>query len=214
MLLELRDRGVQRVAYPVAGRRTATSSSWPVTDERWTDGVEEDKGSPTSVDDRFADGQLDVLSASTCGGSRTAPGFVALWHDAWRFGEPRILVPPRDGSSLPVAKLFSAIESLADRFDVQRVVLDSNADGEHLAQRLESELDLRVTVPEAGPMCEAAGRFASLLRDGELSTPDDPEFTSHVLAAVAKTMPDGSWRFVKDRRQIDALIAATAGVTR
>jgi hypothetical protein len=138
---------------------------------------------------------------------------VPLWEapeEKWRYGRPCILTPPRDGTSLSVAAVFDAIEGFGERFRVDRVVLDPSADGEHLAQRIEAELAVPVTAhsQKVGPMCEAAGRFASLLRQGKLEHPADPEFNSHVLAAVAKVMPDGSWRFVKDRKPIDALIAA------
>ncbi|MEJ7786346.1 MAG: terminase large subunit, partial [Solirubrobacteraceae bacterium] len=68
---------------------------------------------------------------------------VPLWHtpeQKWRFGAPSILVPPRDGTSLSVDRVFGAVEAMTDRWDVTRLVLDPSADGEHLAQRVESEL--------------------------------------------------------------------------
>ena len=138
---------------------------------------------------------------------------VPLWHtpeQKWRFGAPSILVPPRDGTSLPVDRVFGAVEAMCDRWDVTRLVLDPSADGEHLAQRVESELGVEVVAhsqrPE--PMSLAAQRFAAELRSGRMEHPAHPDFTAHVLSAAPKAAPSGSWRFVKRRRPIDALIAA------
>jgi len=138
---------------------------------------------------------------------------VPLWRteeQRWRFGAPSILVPPRDGTSLSVHEVFGAVEAMCDRWDVGRLVLDPSADGEHLAQRVESELGVEVVAhsqrPE--PMSLAAQRFAAELRAGRMEHPAHPDFTAHVLAAAPKAAPSGSWRFVKRRRPIDALIAA------
>ncbi len=164
------------------------------------------------VEDAIPDGETVTLGIDLAFKWDTCAA-VALWRTPegnWRYGAPVILIPPRDGTSLPVSEIFKVVENLAERYRVERVVLDPNADGEHLAQRIEAELEIPVTAhsQKAGPMCQAAMRFASALREGKLEHPGDGGFTAHALAAVPKSMPDGSWRFVKDRQPIDALIAA------
>jgi len=57
-------------------------------------------------------------------------------------------------------------------------------------------------------MATAAQRFAAELRSGRIEHPADPDFTAHVLAAAPKAAAGETWRFVKRRRPIDALIAA------
>ena len=164
------------------------------------------------VEDAIPDGETVTLGIDL-GWKWDTTAVVPLWRtpeERWRFGAPVILTPPRDGTSLPVSGVFAAVEGFRERYRVERVVLDPSADGEHLAQRIEAELEIPVTAhsQKATPMCQAAMRLASALREGKLEHPGDGGFTAHALAAVAKSMPDGSWRFVKDRQPIDALIAA------
>jgi len=164
------------------------------------------------VEDAIPDGETVTLGIDL-GWKWDTTAVVPLWRtpeERWRFGAPVILTPPRDGTSLPVSGVFAAVEGFCERYRVERVVLDPSADGEHLAQRIEAELEIPVTAhsQKATPMCQAAMRLASALREGKLEHPGDGGFTAHALAAVAKSMPDGSWRFVKDRQPIDALIAA------
>lgn len=195
------------------------------------------------VEDAIPDGETVTLGVDLgWKWDTTAIVPLAKIGDAFRFGVPVILVPPRDGTSLPVSAVFGAIEDFCRRYRVERVVLDPAADGEHLAQRIEGELDFdgpsggspqflgwlgepeswveprarpQVTAhsQKARPMSEAAQRFTALLREGRLEHPGDDAFTAHVLAAVAKSLPDGSWRFVKDRQPIDALIAASIALS-
>lgn len=137
---------------------------------------------------------------------------LARVEEAWRYDRPAVLVPPRDGTSLPVDAVMDRVLEFAERWQVRRVVLDPNADGEHLAARIENELpdvDVVAHSQRPEPMALAAQRFAAAIRDGSLEHPADDVFTAHVLAAVAKRVPGtDKWRFAKKRKAIDALIAA------
>jgi hypothetical protein len=67
-------------------------------------------------------------------------------------------------------------------------------------------------------MILAYDRWMESMRNRRMRHPRDPEFTEHVLNAMAKLLPDGSARFDRPsssraqagqrRRVIDALIAA------
>lgn len=125
-----------------------------------------------------------------------------------RIGRPVILTPPRDGTMLPERKVWDALAGMAARWQI-RVVMDPNAGGQRLAQRLRDELGLEVLEhsQDPTPMSDAASRFTEAVRTRLVEHPDDLEFSSHVLAAVARVTANDKFRFVKDRSPIDALIA-------
>jgi phage terminase large subunit-like protein len=131
---------------------------------------------------------------------------------------PEILTPPGDGTSLPVEDVFERLEEMADRWPHLTFVLDPNAGGEQLAQRLDAELE-NVTMStysqKAGPMCLAAQRLSELIAQQRIAHPDDPRLNSHVLAAAARSVGE-EWRFVKQRGRdapIDACIALAMAVS-
>lgn len=149
---------------------------------------------------------------------------VPLWTkdpDDWRFGNPTILTPPRDGTSLSVSRIKNAFLAIHARNPIELVVIDPNAGGEQLAQWIEDELGIQVVAhgQSDAPMCLAASRFLERFREGKLKHPRNAEFTRHVLNAVEKMLNDGRTKFIRssnsrapdlqDRRVIDALDAAT-----
>jgi phage terminase large subunit-like protein len=137
-------------------------------------------------------------------------------------GEPTILIPPRDGSSLDPYLVIDAIVTYIEQYRELRIVLDPNAGGDIIAPQLVAEYG--VTVVEhsqmASPMALAAQRLSDAIARKAIAHPDNRELTRHVLSAVPKSVGEG-WRFVKSNKRnlpIDGVIAlamahsvATAG---
>jgi phage terminase large subunit-like protein len=147
---------------------------------------------------------------------------VPLWSPDPRkrlLGVPTILTPPRDGTSLAPSRVMAALRDVHARNPVHTVVMDPQAGGEQLAEWIEQEIRARVVTHAQSnqPMTLAFERWMEGLRGGSLRHPRDPEFSMHVLNAVAKPTQDGRHRFDRpsesraaseqDRRVIDALIA-------
>lgn len=150
--------------------------------------------------------------------------WVPLWmrdREYRLFGKPKILTPPRDGTSLHPEQVKDGFRELHSRNPVSTVVMDPNAGGEEIASWLRDEFGVRVVEHSQsdGAMAVASERFLEGLREGWLFHPQDAEFTRHVLNAQAKLLRDGRTRFVRpstardstgqDRRVIDALVAAS-----
>lgn len=124
---------------------------------------------------------------------------------------PRILTPPRDGTSIAQEEIFAPIEDFCERWPKPTIVIDPAADGEQLAQRIEAELDAVVVEHTQKPstMALAAQRLAVAISSRAIQHPDDAALNAHVLAAAAKQVGE-SWRFVKRSRKqlpIDGVIA-------
>lgn len=129
-----------------------------------------------------------------------------------RYGRPVILVPPHDGTMLDEGLVWDALVGMSGRWSV-RVVLDPNAGGQRLAQRIRDELGLEVLEhsQDPSPMSDASMRFAGAVGGGLVEHPGDEAFTGQVCAAAAKSTVGGEkWRLVKGRarRPIDAAVAA------
>ena len=129
-----------------------------------------------------------------------------------RYGKPAILVPPHDGTMLDEGEVWDALVAMTERWNV-RVVLDPNAGGQRMAQRIRDELGLEVLEhsQDPSPMSDASMRFAGAVGAGLVEHPGDERFTAQVCAAAAKSTVGGEkWRLVKSkgRRPIDAAIAA------
>jgi phage terminase large subunit-like protein len=154
-------------------------------------------------------------------GLQPVPGRPNRAHRVWvrdeeqpvaYVGTPTILEPPGDGTSLSVEAIFDACRSFADRYPEPTFVLDPLAGGEHLAQRLDAELDnARVATWSQSntPMVKAAQGLAEMIAAGRLKHPDHPGLNAHVLACGVKQVGEG-WRLVKQpgsRAPIDAAIA-------
>lgn len=154
----------------------------------------------------------EVLLGLDLGWKWDTTALVPLWWESPTrrvVGKPTILTPPRDGTLLEERLIVDALEQACDTWDVQAVVLDPNAGGEQLAQRISDELGVpfvehsqRIT-----PMALAASRLLEAVRNRHIVHPNDPDLNAHVLAARAKQLPGGDWRMVKNRDYIDACIA-------
>jgi phage terminase large subunit-like protein len=142
----------------------------------------------------------------------------------WRPGEepivvhpPAILTPPGDGTSLDAEDVFAVCQQYVKRWPGCSFVLDPEAGGEQLGQRLEREIptsDVWTYSQKTTPMCAASQRLAETIAAGEIRHPDHEGLNRHVLSASAKFIGP-VWRFVKPRGKklpIDACIALAMGV--
>jgi phage terminase large subunit-like protein len=128
-----------------------------------------------------------------------------------RIHTPTILTPPQDGSSLDAEEMFGSVVAIRKRWPTCRIILDPEAGGEQLAQRIDLDLGGEVIVhsQKAGPMCQASQILSESIAARQLEHPDDDALNRHVLAAGAKFHGVG-WRLVKQRGKslpIDASIA-------
>lgn len=147
---------------------------------------------------------------------------VPLWKgEHFRLlGAPKILVPPRDGSSLHPDAIKDALIELSHGFRLGTVVMDLSK-AEDVAAWIEDELGCNVE--DRGQSNQFAVRdfeaFMDGLRNGTVRHTGDAGLRSHVLNAVARRLPGGDYRFdrpstvrqnarAQDRRVIDGLTAA------
>jgi phage terminase large subunit-like protein len=104
----------------------------------------------------------------------------------------------------------------AKRFPGATFVLDPEAGGEQLAQRIEQEIEGVEVVTfsqKTVPMCGASQRLAEDIAAKKIRHPGHPELTDHVLSGAAKFI-GSMWRFVKPkgkRKPIDACVALAMG---
>lgn len=140
---------------------------------------------------------------------------VPYWKredDKAQVGAPRILVPPRDGTSLREDAIKSVVRDFKSHWTIEGIVIDPQAGGEQFAQWLEDELGLTVIAhsQDPSPMSDAAQRLMTAIRERQIVHPDDQDLNAHVLAGHQKTVSGEKWKFVKPKRGgrvIDALIA-------
>ncbi|MCA1570824.1 MAG: phage terminase family protein [Chloroflexi bacterium] len=146
---------------------------------------------------------------------------VPLWmrDEHYRlFGPPRVLIPPRDGTSLDPAKVERALEDIHKRNPIHTVAMDTNR-AEQLGAWIEKEIGAAVLdVSQGIPVqVEEYERFMEALRNGWLKHSGDRDLTRHALNAVAKIQRGGdaiferpiqSRRDDQNNRVIDALKAA------
>lgn len=130
---------------------------------------------------------------------------------------PTIIEPPSDGTSTRIEDLWDALEEMDERWPQVTFVLDPNAGGEQLAQRLDVDLGARVAThsQKAPTMALAAQRLQEAIAGRKLRHPDDPGLNAHVLAATARPVGE-AWRFVKPRKgsaPIDAVIALSMAIS-
>lgn len=133
-----------------------------------------------------------------------------------RIGRPAIIEPPGDGAAIREAQILQAVEYFKQSVHATRVVIDPEAGGRALIEKLE---DLGLEVIEHSqknePMLDAAMRFDEVIRTRVLSHPHEETLTAHVLAAAAKPFSDGRHKLVKRRKDpepIDGAVASAMGV--
>lgn len=125
--------------------------------------------------------------------------FQPIDQERGRFGTPKILVPPRDGTSLLRSAVIAAVLYFRDELglEIRAVVFDRNAEGESVAQELEDEHGIEIVEhsQDASLMADASMGLTEAIGQQHIEQPDDDEFSSHVLAARAKTVSGDRWRF-------------------
>lgn len=133
-----------------------------------------------------------------------------------RIGRPAIIEPPGDGTAIREEQILHAVRVFIETVHASRVVLDPEAGGRALIEKLE---DLGLEVIEHSqkndPMCDAAMRLDEVIRTRALSHPHEATLTAHVLAAAAKPFSDGRHKLVKRRKDpepIDGAVACAMGV--
>ena len=149
---------------------------------------------------------------------------VPLW-DAMRdegfrlFGDPAILTPPRDGSTMHPDVVKRAFEVFLEEFVVEHVVIDIER-AEEIAAWLRDDHSVTV-IDWTQNNAQKARDYESFmrgLRDGTLRHTGNKEFRKHVMNAVARPLPNDKKRFDRPSesrarrkqvvRVIDALTAA------
>ena len=160
------------------------------------------------------EGADDVYVGVDLGLKWDSTAFVPIWRaedGKVRIHRPAILVPPQDGSALDLEEIFAVAEAMRDRWPACVFVLDPEAGGETLGQRIDRDLGGLVLThsQRTGPMSKASQLLSEAIAAGQLEHPDDRALNKHVLAAAARFVGVG-WRFAKQKRKaqpIDALIA-------
>lgn len=149
---------------------------------------------------------------------------VPLWvpkPDYRLLGDPWILEPPRDGTSLDSHKIEAALQECHDRNPIAVLVMDTSK-AEQLAQWAEQQFDcLVVDRQQTNPLAVMDyDKFMEALRKRWLWHRGHPVMTQHVMNAKARLLPGGDSRFDRPvesrrgnqsqqrRRVIDALTAA------
>jgi phage terminase large subunit-like protein len=136
-------------------------------------------------------------------------------------GPPKILVPPRDGSSLHPDEIKGALYEFAEGYQLETVVMDMHR-AEDIAAWIEDQLGVTVIDHAQGQSRTHVADYNAFmegLRNGTVKHTGDPGLRAHVLNAIARRLPGGDYRFdrpsqvrgnarAQDRRVIDALTAA------
>ena len=197
----------------VCNRPTRSSQS-AITEKEW-DAAESDEripeGEPVWVG-------LDVAW------KHDTTAVVPLWmpdQSKRLFGDPRVLVPPRDGSMLNPHEIEDAFKEIHAVNPIETVVMDRER-AEQLASWLEEELGCIIVEHHSGNvmMSLAYERFMEGLRGGQIRHTGDRTFRQHAMNAMARRLPNDKVRFDRpvhnrgnakeqDRRVIDALDAAS-----
>lgn len=147
---------------------------------------------------------------------------VPLW---WRdsefrlLGPARVLVPPRDGSSLHPSLVERMLVEIHERNPLHTVVMDTSR-AEQLSTWISDEFGTTVIDRQQTNSfaVEDFNYFMEALREGWLKHSGDVALTKHALNAVARILPHGDARFDRPKagrvggdqevRVIDALTAA------
>ncbi len=166
---------------------------------------------------------VPISAGLDLGWKQDCTALVPLWlkSDEFRiFGDPVVLEPPRDGSSLKPELVERAIIEMNARNPLELVVMDTTA-GEQLASWISTEIGATVIDRSQGSALQSEdyARFMEALRSGWLKHTGSRVLRQHALNASSKMNPDGRVRFVRQTsargsttqeavRSIDALVAA------
>lgn len=147
---------------------------------------------------------------------------VPLWwrDDEFRLlGPARVLIPPRDGSSLHPSFVERMLVEIHERNPLHTVVMDTSR-AEQLASWISDEFGATVFDRQQtnALAVEDYNHFMEALRQGWLRHSGDLDLSKHALNAIARVLPHGDARFDRPKdgriggdqavRVIDALTAA------
>lgn len=163
------------------------------------------------------DGSEGVLVGVDLGWRHDFTALVPIWRSEGEqmalIHRPTILEPPGDGDAIDSEDIFAVVEQMAKKWTQVVFVLDPEAGGEQLAQRIDRELSGSARVAthsqKTSAMCTAAQRLSEAISSKRIRHPDDEALNQHVLAAGAQQI-GAAWKFVKRRKKggkIDGLIA-------
>ncbi|WP_217913224.1 terminase large subunit domain-containing protein [Miltoncostaea marina] len=180
-----------------------------------------------------------VAVGADFGWKHDTTALVPLWTpapDRRVLGVPRIVVPPRDGTSTEPARVREAFIAIHRVNPITVVAMDASAGGAQIAEWLEAEpgtledgspdyeQGLGVEVVEVPPtntvQTKVYDAWMEAVRNRWIRHPFDDQLTQHVLNAIAKPVSHDRYRFDRpnpsraarhqDRRVIDALIAGSS----
>jgi hypothetical protein len=134
-------------------------------------------------------------------------------------GAPKILTPPRDGSTMHPDQVKLAFEDLMEHWTIDTVVIDIER-AEDIAAWLEDEHDIEIIDRSTGNALaiEDYDAFMKGLRTGATKHTGDRGLRKHVMNAIVRTLPGDKKRFDRpsqsrarkkqEVRVIDALTAS------
>jgi phage terminase large subunit-like protein len=183
-----------------------------ISDTEWAACADHDAEIPAGSDGVFLGVDIGLRRDTTA----LVPVWQASDDDPMIIGYPTILHPP-EGGSVSFQEILQAIENYAARYPGLTVVIDPNAGGELVADRIENDLGLDVTIysQQPRPMALAAQRLTTAIANRAIRHPDHSELNRHVLSAVPKTVGE-SWRFGKSSKRSvpnDGVIALAIAVS-
>lgn len=121
-----------------------------------------------------------------------------------------VLRPPGGGAQLPVSEIAPTIVEMAARWSIT-VVYDPAAAGGLVAEELDRLGIDAVEFPQSPQgLAAASERLRALIVERKLTHDANPAVTSHVLAAVQRSVGAEGWRIAKPRRggrHVDAAVA-------
>jgi phage terminase large subunit-like protein len=191
------------------------SSSTAITEAEWDDAY---------VDDDIEEGaHIDLGVDVAWKHDTTAIQPLLQTLDYRLLGHPKILTPPRDGSTLDPQEIKDAFDEFFDNYIVDTVILDMHHAAD-IASWLETEKNVTVIDWSQGNVqaAEDYEQFMKGLREKsgrhKLCHNGDPELRKHVMNAISRSLPSSKRRFDRpsqsrarrkqEIRVIDGLTAA------
>lgn len=196
--------------------RPTRSAQSAITDKEWDDAHTEDE----------IPGGKEVIVGFDVGWKWDTTALQPLWMGPkYRIlGAPKVITPPRDGSSTHPDDIKNAFLEVQSENPIDCVVADMHR-AEDICAWVEDELGVTVIDRQQSNTLLVADydAFMDGLRNGTLKHTGDPEQRRQVLNAIARRLPGGDYRFDRpssvrankkeqDRRVIDVLSAAAMAV--
>jgi phage terminase large subunit-like protein len=185
-----------------------------ITELEWDDAICED------YQDDIPEGE-EIMLGCDVAWKHDCFAMVPLWEEGSYnlLGLPKILTPPRDGSTMHPDEVKTAFAAIHDRTPITTVVIDIER-AEDIAAWMEDEYGV-IVIDRPQGNAYAAGDYESFtkaLRNGTLKHTNHSGLRAHVMHAVTRELPNDKRRFDRpsqsrsrrkqERRVIDALTAA------